>query len=384
MNSGGFSEFFSQPKYTVGKRAMEHIPVELDSYDAKRPMVITNKAITRAGLAKKFIKALYDSNITIGAMFDDAPPYVTLDLVERLKGLYRWRECDSIIGVGGASVMDAAKALNIALSTDNGFSGGIDSVKIDSPMSPMFYAAAMIYDGYEASASVKIEGRVINSHFLYPDLVCIDNTMAAPRRAVEQFIYAAVEALTACVEGAADSLGNAMIDTSAYAGIQLIAENLTRVYKKPSDKKASLAVANGMAVAGSVRSNSSGGMAVLAAEVLSAETGHPAGKIAGILLPRALKFKLKKKIAVREDLLLAISGIDRFCMTPKNERQSAAVEALSALFAPLGILIPPSLKYLRVQEHLIEKTAVKVEELSGKKLSRGDCAEFLRAAWEGK
>lgn len=385
MKSGGYVEYFSQPKFIVGKKAMEHIPVELDSFNAHRPLVLTSANISGRCRIKTFVKALYESNVVIGALFDDLPPGDSgIELVERLSGLYRWRQCDSIIAIGGGAVMDTARALNVAVSTGFDFRQGVDGLKLESRLAPLFYVASPVYDGFEASHTARIEGRPFFSEFLYPDLVCIDRRMAAPGKYIDSFVFSAVESLSRCVEGASGENDNHFLDSSAYAAIQLISCNLVRSSRKPRDKNAAVAVANGIAVAGSVRSNSGEGVVAILSQILSKETGYPPGMISGVLLPHALDYRKRKKMYFRDDLLIALSGIEHFCTVPRKDRAGEGIGVLETMISSLSAFIPSSLEDMRIQDHIIRKAADRAAEMGGKEITRDMCADILRSARKGK
>jgi alcohol dehydrogenase len=367
--------FFAQPKFLVGSRALEHIPVELDGYNAKRPMVITNQKNKKKYL-KHLTCSLAESNVTIGALYDETHHYVNIQEIKRLVGFFNWRQCDSIIALGGEAVLNTAKAIAVSLSDENDFS------KIASPLIPIVYIATTYLNGKEVTNSVNIDGKEFFSNFLFPDIVCIDKRMAASTENPSQLIYAALDSLAHCVEGAAQVPINPFVDASTYTAIQLIAENLPLFVKKPSNNKAALAIINGISVAGTVRSNSQGSLACLSAEVIANKTGYPRGMISGALLPLALRFKLDNNLIVRDNLLLALCGIDKYCSVPESNKVSEAVKELENLNSILSAYLPKSLKDIKLQEHLIQKVAAQANEISNGKVSEEHCFRFLRTAFE--
>lgn len=362
----------------VGKRALEHIPTELDGYNAKRPMVITNQQ-TKGKFGNILVHAFADSNLTIGALYDNTPHYVNIEEVERLTGLYKWRNCDSIIALGGLAVLDTAKTLAVSLSKDNTF----NPMHITTPLVPLVYVATTELDGQEVTNSVNIDGKRHISNYLYPDIVCVDERMLV-FNGQRELVHAALDSLTHCIEGASNLPNNPFVDASAYTAIRLIMENLPKVVKNPKDKKSLLALVNGIVVAGTVRSNSKGEFASFSAQVIAKEVGHPLGMISGLLLLTAIEFKIDNKLGVREDLLLSLCGIDHFCAIPKENKITEALNVLKELTLQLSDYLPKSTASIGLQEHLIQKVAYKMEEVSHLKLSSKDCYHFLKMAFENK
>ncbi len=354
---------------------MEHLHIELESYNASRPMVIACKG--DEGNVKRFILALAESNITIGALVDDALPYVNTHEIERLAGLFNWRGCDSIIALGGESVMDIAKTLNLKV---NGI-GIKETLKIDSPLSPLVYIATAKVNGYEVTNSVNIDGKILKSDFLYPDIVCIDNRMVCAKYNLQSVLYVALYSLTHCIEGAEMANNNPFVDASAFSAIRLIMDNLTIVAKNPNDKKASAGLINGIAIAGTIQSNTQGHICCLSAEFLAKEAGLAQGMLAGMMLAPSLQHKVDQNHQLRADLLLALVGIDQFCSTPKEVKISKAIEEIKNFTNFFGDTIPKSLSDLKIQEYQLRNIAQKVEEKSKGQISKEYCYNFLQKIW---
>jgi alcohol dehydrogenase class IV len=346
---------------------MEHIPVDLDGYNAHRPMVIVHPQAKH--LVKKFIRSLADSNLTVGAMVHCTLPYVNRYEIVQLAGLFRWRQCDSIIAIGGEFTMDIAKALAIFLSDETDFK----SLQIHDRTIPFAYIATQDISGTEVTGTMNLDGREVASDFLYPDIVCIDNRMVGHRYGLDKTIYAALGALAWSLEGVADEQCSPFAEASAYTAISLVAGNLPKLVQKPTDKKSALAVVNGITVAGTVRSNSQGGVACLTGELLAVELGYDANLLAGLLLPIALRYKYEQGQAIQDDLLLALAGVNGYSAISAEHRskESIRITELLASFANIKI------DQLKIQQHLIQKVAAGVQRISNSRISTDYCFGFL-------
>jgi alcohol dehydrogenase class IV len=351
---------------------MEHIPVELDGYNAHRPMVIVHPQAK--GLTKRFIRSLADSNITVGALVDCSLQYVNQIEIERLTGLFKWRQCDSIIAVGGEFTMDIAKALAISLSKENDFK----QLHIKSRTIPLAYIATQHIDGTEVTNKMNLDGREVASDFFYPDIVCIDNRMVGQAKGLNSTIIAALGALARCVEGVAGDQNSPLGEASAFTAIGLIAKHLPILAQKTANKKAALAVVNGICVAGMVRSNTQGGVACFSAEILARKSNNSANILAGLLLPIALKYKMESGLKIKDDLLLALCGIEKFCTISAEEKTNESIRILESLVSLSSI----KLHQLNIQQHLLPKVAIAVEEHIDSRLSMDYCLGFLKYALE--
>ncbi|MDY5022859.1 MAG: iron-containing alcohol dehydrogenase [Blautia sp.] len=73
-------------------------------------LIITDSGIQSLGLTKRLEQALDDSNISY-IIYDKTVENPTTDNVEEALELYREHNCQAIIGFGGGSSMDCAKAV---------------------------------------------------------------------------------------------------------------------------------------------------------------------------------------------------------------------------------------------------------------------------------
>ena len=111
-----YYEFFSPVKIISGHKALENLPYELDQMGAHKPILITDQGVTKAGLVQKVVDTFADSEAVIGAIFDQVPQDSSSKVVNEIAGIYRQAGCDSIVAVGGGSVIDTAKGVNIVIT----------------------------------------------------------------------------------------------------------------------------------------------------------------------------------------------------------------------------------------------------------------------------
>ncbi len=375
-------EFFSQSKINAGKKALEHIPVELESMDASKPLVLTTKEITASGLTAKFRKALCDSDIVLGALYDEIYPYATISQINDLAELFKARGCDSIIALGGGSIMNVAKGLNIAVSMKRHITefAGEDSLPVH--LKPLIYVATGSVNGKETTSQAYVDNHKFVSTYLLPDVVIIDDRMVRnldPQTAVDS----SLAALTAAIESCAYPYNNPMSDLYANVAIKMIFENLPVAVRKPGNKTACLALSNAHAVAGIAFSNVPEGMAFSLGRAIAHDTGLNMGTCMGVLLFANLNFKLEKKEEIRSELLYALKGIEEFCCTPEGSRVQRSLELIGELYDKLGGMVPSSLKEIGVQRYKLAEYAKEVTQTHNKRLNYKDCVALLERAWEG-
>ena len=134
-----YYEFFCPVKVIAGHAALEHIPFELSTLGAKRPLIITDKGVRANNLLAPIEAAFESTDVEVGFIFDDVPPDSSLETVRKAAQVYRDNNCDAIIAIGGGSVIDTSKATNILVSE-----GGDDLLKysgahnLPKPLKPFF------------------------------------------------------------------------------------------------------------------------------------------------------------------------------------------------------------------------------------------------------
>lgn len=177
-----YYEFCCKVNIVGGAGSLEQIPALLAT--ATRPMILTDK-VAAAGLVDIVTTAIGD-RLTIAALEDDVPPDSDVRVVNRLAGVYREKGCNAIIAVGGGSVLDTAKGVNILVSENAddlmAFTG---AGALKRPLRPLIAVPTTAGTGSEVTLVAVIadhdKGRkmLFTSDFLLPDAAVIDPRMTA-------------------------------------------------------------------------------------------------------------------------------------------------------------------------------------------------------------
>jgi 4-hydroxybutyrate dehydrogenase len=104
-----------------------------------RPMIVTDKGVRASGLLERVLGQFRGNDIP--PVFDGTPSNPTENAVREALAAYRESGCDGIIGMGGGSAMDLAKAVALASTHDGplkdymAIEGGV--VRITSKVAPV-------------------------------------------------------------------------------------------------------------------------------------------------------------------------------------------------------------------------------------------------------
>ncbi|KAH0788799.1 iron-containing alcohol dehydrogenase [Histomonas meleagridis] len=96
------------PKTIEGPNSLLQVPKILKEKGLKKPLIVTDKFLTKLGMCNKLIEKLKEEKLDY-AYFDDVQPNPIIKNIEDAKDVYLKEKCDSFIAVGGGSSMDCAK-----------------------------------------------------------------------------------------------------------------------------------------------------------------------------------------------------------------------------------------------------------------------------------
>jgi alcohol dehydrogenase len=399
-----FYDFCCRVRTVSGSRALEKIPAMLAAMGSSRSLIITDQGVTGAGLIST-VKKAFGAKLKIGAIYDGVPMDSDYKIVDDAARIYRQKRCDSIIAVGGGSVIDTAKGTNIVASL-----GGKTLLDYDGfgtvkrKLRPLVVIPTTSGTGSEMTlvAVIADPGRRIKmtfvSYFILPDIAVLDPRMT---RTLPPLLTAstAMDALTHACEAYYCTEKNPMSDSFALQAVGLISENLLNVVKNPGDQKGRLALANASAMAGIAFSNSMVGMVHNLGHTVGAVCHVPHGVAMSVFLPYGLEYNLHRSAGIIGELLFPLAGPEEYARTPKKMRPERVIELIRALIndlhASTGGAHPRFLKEIRdrsgaelvprsVLPALAEATMLDGSRLSNpEELLPDDALFVLEHAWEG-
>ena len=118
MKLPDYYEFQSAAKIMSGKFALENIPQEMRNLHAVHPMILSDNMLEKIGTLQKVLDALAAQGMEAGAIYTDIPADSSLHVVNGIAKEFKRKNCDSLIAVGGGSVIDTAKGVRMLLSQD--------------------------------------------------------------------------------------------------------------------------------------------------------------------------------------------------------------------------------------------------------------------------
>ena len=328
---------YRKPKI-IGR--LDDIPSVLAKKKKCHPIIITDPGIASLGLLKKLTDILDDSQITY-SLYDRTVANPTTETVEEAYTIYKDNNCDSIIGFGGGSSMDCAKAVGVRIArpgTPLSKLGGI--LKVHAKLPLLFAIPTTAGTGSEttlAAVIVDAETRhkyAINDFPLIPRFAVLDPqvTLTLPG-----FITATtgMDALTHAVEAYIGNSTTPGTRKDALMATELIFNNLEKAYLDGSNVQARKNMLKAAYYAGCAFTKSYVGYVHAVAHSLGGEYNVPHGLANAILLPFVLESygeSIHKKL---HNLAIAAGVAD--ADTPDDEAAKAFIDAIREMKSKFNI-----------------------------------------------
>lgn len=317
-----------------GHQVLESIPLYLQRLNSQKPLIITDKGVSGVGLVEVVRQAVSGEDLPV---YDNVPPDSDLHTVRAIAEVYRANHCDAIIAIGGGSVIDTAKGVNVLVSLEGDnlmrFAG---AGKVKSRLKPLLVIPTTSGTGSEVTLvaviadldrSVKLS---FVSYNLLPDIAILDPRMT---QTLPPHLTAltAMDALSHACEAYTGLSKNPISDGDALLAIRLISNNILKSIANPIDLDARLALAHGSTLAGAAFSNSMVGMVHSLGHATGGVCHVPHGTCMSIFLPYGLEYNLKKVEPLIAELLFPLAGEKVFASTPKELRARRAIQFIREL-----------------------------------------------------
>lgn len=208
------------------------LAAECATLKLRRPLVVTDKGVAAAALLDALTEALPADCAAV--IFDETPENPTEAATEAARAVYVENGCDGLIGFGGGSAMDLAKAVALMASHDGPLAsymaveGGV--ARIRDVLPPLIAIPTTAGTGSEVGRGALIvlnDNRKLGalSPYLVPKAAICDPVLT---RSLPPFLTAAtgMDALTHCIETYISPAFNPPADGIALEGLRRAARNI--------------------------------------------------------------------------------------------------------------------------------------------------------------
>jgi maleylacetate reductase len=360
MLQSGRVEFGKMNDVIFGRPAAEAIAAATQRLGAERVFLMVSGSLNRnTGEIERVRSAL--GNRCAGT-FDRMPPHTPRHAVIEATAQARAAAADAIVTIGGGSITDGAKAVQLCLANDITKAEGLDALRpvkrSDGTLGPPLCNAPTIRQisvpttlsagEFSAIAGVTNESRRVKELFLHPDIIPA-SVVLDPAITVHTpewlFLSTGIRAVDHCVEGICSNEAHPFADAQALRGLALLSSGLPKVKALPADLQARLDCQFGSWLSmGPLASGVPMGASHGIGYVLGAMFDIPHGHTSCIMLPAVMRWN-KPANAARQQLVSAAMG------HPGED----AADVLDALIS--GLEMPRSLSVVKVGAGSFDKMA---------------------------
>lgn len=354
FGAGAHTEVGKEVKRVVGKNNVQSL-------------LVTDQGVEKAGLVEKIRNTLKESGVLVDT-FNKVEPEPTFRCLREVSELVRSKKFDVVIGLGGGSSMDTAKAASILATNLNDVDYyvhfGDDRVK-KKPLTKIMISTTSGTGSVVSNSLVATDEKgfkvFICSPFAAADVSIIDPlmTVTCPPRLTAS---CGMDALAHLIEAYVNFLATPLSDTFALHGIKLVKDNLQKAVYNGDN----LTARYNMAIASML-----GG---LCTSIVVCNIGHcisegigplckiPHGVANAVALPHQMLYNLPAvtdRIATLSHYL-GVTDTQRFSM---RDRALRSIETVKNLVLDVGL--PISLKEVGVPKKSIPTIVDRIMELSG-------------------
>jgi alcohol dehydrogenase class IV len=296
--------YFKSPEVVFGEDALSH----LQQIEGQRAFIITDPTLAQLGVAGRIEALLHDAGFATET-FAEVEPEPALQTVRRGAQRATAFAPDWIIGLGGGSPMDAAKAIWAMYERPD-----MDATDINPMTNLNFSKARMIAipttsgTGSESTWAVVLtdveEKRKFStgSREIVPTLAIIDPslTQKLPARITAD---TGLDALTHAIEGYVCTWSNDFTDGLCLKAAELVFGYLERAYRDgENDVEAREKMGNAATIAGLGFGNANLGLAHAMGHSFGALFKKPHGRCVSLFLPYVSEFSINGGVARYGDI----------------------------------------------------------------------------------
>lgn len=348
------------PRIKFGWGTLGSIGSEAKKLGNKALVVTGRSFLARTGILDRIKASLEEAGVE-AVLFQEVEAEPSLETVERGRKLLAQEACDLVIGAGGGSSLDAAKAI-AGLAREGGtvhdyFAGRA----IEKPGLPWIAVPTTAGTGAEATKNSVLSDyknkvkKSIRSDYWVSSLVIWDPELTV-HKSPSLTAATGMDALTQAIESYTSRGANPFTDNLARQAVYLIGNSILTAYREGDNREARENMALGCLLAGIALANARLGVVHGMAHPVGIHYELAHGLVCGVLLPYAMEYNLEV-VADKYADVAALMGLDTSGLDTKAAAQ-LAIDRVREINREMGI--PAKLGEVGLREedfaYIIEET----------------------------
>ncbi len=378
--------FTGARKIVFGCGSFSGLAAQVRDLRAKKPFVAIDGNLAKLGMRDRIME-MFDREGMKSVLYDGVLPEPPLEQADEGARLALKGKCDIVIGIGGGSAMDVAKAVAVVAAHGAEAKDFLGLNRVPGPGLPTIMVPTTAGTGSEVTFTAvfvrpdlrKKEG--MNSVYMYPDLALLDPelTLSLPPQPTAA---SGMDALCHAIESYTSVIASPASEMFSLEAIRLIAENLRTCVHNGKDLEAREAQLLGSLYAGIGLANAGVGAAHSLSYPLGGKYGISHGVANTLMLPRIMEYNLPGALE-KFALVAEVMGENTEGLSVRDAAM-LAVEAVDALIEDCGIAT--GLEELGIPEEdfpemaRVAMTVARPLENNPRKVTLEDAIEIYRTA----
>jgi alcohol dehydrogenase class IV len=318
--------YFNSPEIVFGEDALNR----LEEIGGQRAFIVTDENMVRLGFVERVQERLSVAGLA-SAVFAKVEPDPSVQTAQRCAAALTEYQPDWIIGLGGGSSLDAAKAAwflyerpdvePAAINPFDDFGLGAKARLICIPTTSGTGAEvtwALVLTDTEEQRKLGLGSRELTANIAIVDPSFV---MGLPPQVTAD---TGIDALTHAVEGYTSTYQNDFCDGLCLKAIQLVFSYLPRAYADGADVEARERMHNAATIAGLGFGNAMAALAHAMGHALGGVFHTPHGRAVGLFLPYTIEFTTNAAVGRYAD-------IAHFLRLPAQDEAQGAASLVAAI-----------------------------------------------------
>jgi alcohol dehydrogenase class IV len=381
-------EFATSSRIIFGEGTVREVPF-LASRMGRRPLIVTGRTAERAAFVVEGLRRQGSQTFSVSVSGEPTIESVT-------EGLRAAREhgCDLVIGMGGGSVVDSAKAIAALCSNPGDVLDYLEVVGkgmslTDRPV-PSIAIPTTAGTGAEATMNAVIgspDQRVkvsLRNPMMFPDLAVVDPelTYSMPPALTAS---TGLDALTQLLEAFVSRNANPVTDALCREGLKRAARSIKRAYENGADGNARADMAMASLLSGITLANAKLGAVHGFAAAIGGMFPVPHGVVCARLLPHVVRVNVES--AARQGLKTVLDRYGEIARIVTGRADAGAGEFIEWTVDLYRDVILPDLGRFGLSSEHFAEIVVRAKRASSMKgnpveLSEEELTEILRVGLE--
>ena len=280
----------------VAGGAVKQVADVLAKFGLSRPLIVSDPMMVKLGLIDRCLAPLAAAGLKAD-VFSDTIPEPDDRVIEAGVEVFRKAPYDCLIGFGGGSPIDTAKAISVLASGGGKMRDYKVPVAADKGAVPIIAIPTTAGTGSECTRFTVItdherdEKMLINGIGCLPLAAIVDYelTLSVPPRTTAD---TGIDSFTHALEAYVSKRANPFSDALALAAMELIGKNIRTAYSEPGNHAAREAMMIGATQAGLAFSNSSVALVHGMSRPIGAHFHVPHGLSNAMLLPALTRYSV--------------------------------------------------------------------------------------------